>query len=243
MAFKGEVVAGCPVSEVKASFRERFKKNAEAVERIFGGDIKTLANDLDFQRANSIANSLKAMGAVVYVVDNDDPVVPERQTREVAANEPLATSGNYAAIEDLSPTAKVRHLSQIMDPDIAAEPAAPADKAQKLRYRFDTFMARGGASIFKMLTAVFLIAFLIIGGARGLVLLWQPELPLTHEEIGFWGNLYVTFLELTDPGNMVQDLNSSPWYKALRHHRGNGRHRPVVRADRVHHDGARSEDQ
>ena len=215
VAFKGEVVAGCPVSDVKASFCERFNKNAETIERIFGGEVKTLAKDLDFQRANNIANSLKAMGAVVYVVDNDDPVVPDRVAREKAANEPDASSGTFEAIEDMSPTAKVRHLTQIMDPDIVTVEPVEADGSQRMRYRFDTFMARGGTSIFKMLTAVFIAAIVIIGGTRGLLLMFQPDLPLTHEGIGFWGNLYVTFLELTDPGNMVQDLNSSPWYKAF----------------------------
>ena len=48
VAFKGEVVAGCPVHEVKAAFAARFRKDADAIERIFSGDVKTLAKDLDF---------------------------------------------------------------------------------------------------------------------------------------------------------------------------------------------------
>ena len=58
VAFKGEVVAGCPVHEVKAAFARRFRKNPDAIERIFSGDVKTLAKDLDFPKANAIANSL-----------------------------------------------------------------------------------------------------------------------------------------------------------------------------------------
>lgn len=210
VAFKGEVVAGCPVREVKASFCERFNKNSETIERIFGGETKTLAKDLDFNKANNIANSLKAMGAVVYVVDNDDPVIPERASRQPAANEPLANVPT-----DMSATARVRHLTQITDAGVLASQPPAIDTSQRMRYRFDTFMARGGASIFKMLTAVFVVAFLVIGGARGLMLWFAPELALTHENLGFFGNLYLTFLELTDPGNMVQDLNSSPWYKVF----------------------------
>ena len=49
VAFKGEVVAGCPVSDVKASFCERFNKNAETIERIFGGEVKTLAKEMKFR--------------------------------------------------------------------------------------------------------------------------------------------------------------------------------------------------
>ena len=213
VAFKGEVVAGCPVNEVKASFCERFNKNPETIERIFGGETKTLAKDLDFHNANNIANSLKAMGAVVYVVDNDDPVVPERAQRAVAANDPLPDP--QPAPTDMSATAKVRHLAQLTEPAVVDDGPQASDRKQRLRYRFDTFMARGGASIFKMLTAIFVVAFLVIGGLRGLLLWMAPDLAVTHENIGFFGNLYVTFLELTDPGNMVQDLNSSPWYKLL----------------------------
>ena len=215
VAFKGEVVAGCPVHEVKAAFAKRFKKNSDAIERIFSGDVKTLAKDLDFPKANAIANSLKAMGAVVYIVDNDNPIIPERMTGLVAANEDKAIPEDDDATPDMSPTARVRHLNQIMEGDDHTDAAPTVDRGHRLRYRFDTFMARGGVSIFKVLTGLFLAALVIIGAARGLVLWLAPELPLTHEDIGFFGNLYVTFLELTDPGNMVQDLNSSPWYKVF----------------------------
>ena len=215
VAFKGEVVAGCPVHEVKAAFAARFKKDADAIERIFSGDVKTLAKDLDFPKANAIANSLKALGAVVYIVDNDNPVVPKRVAVMVAANEDTAVPDDEDLAPEMSPTARVRHLNQIMEGDELVAEAPKVLRSHRLRYRFDTFMARGGVSIFKVLTGLFLGALLLIGTARGLVLWLAPELPLTHEDIGFFGNLYVTFLELTDPGNMVQDLNSSPWYKVF----------------------------
>jgi hypothetical protein len=215
VAFKGEVVAGCPVHEVKAAFAKRFGKKPGTVERIFSGEVKTLARDLDFQKANSIANSLKAMGAVVYVVDDANPVVPERVAALVAANEDSAMASEGDPTSDMSTTARVRHLNQIMAGDGVADKAPRVQRSHRLRYRFDTFMARGGASIFKVLTGIFVASLLIIGTARGLLLWLAPELLLTHEGLGFFGNLYVTFLELTDPGNMVQDLNSSPWFKVF----------------------------
>ena len=112
VAFKGEVVAGCPVHEVKAAFAARFNKDADAIERIFSGDVKTLAKDLDFPKANAIANSLKAMGAVVYIVDNENPVVPKRVAVMVAANEEHAQQDTDPddSTPDMSPTARVRHL-------------------------------------------------------------------------------------------------------------------------------------
>ncbi|MEO1034519.1 MAG: hypothetical protein AAFX44_03050 [Pseudomonadota bacterium] len=213
VAFRGEVIAGRSLSEVKESMARRFKKSPDAIERVFSGNVVTLAKDLQAAKANEIANSLKSIGVVAYVVANDNPVLPPPV---VPAKKPQNTEPtSNSAVQPLSPTAKVRHLSQIMDP----EPAAPRDKSvergQRMRYRFDTFMARGGVSIFKMLTAVFIVALVVIGLARGALLYFAPELAQTHEDIGFLGNVYLTFLELTDPGNMVQDLNSSVWYKAL----------------------------
>ena len=137
-----------------------------------------------------------------------EPAVPEEP-------EPLTAEAAEPVGDALSSTAKVRHVAQIMDGDPPPEADARSARAQRWRYRFDTFMARGGASIFKMLTAVFLVALAVIALLRGALLYFAPELPLTHEDIGFFGNLYVTFLELTDPGNMVQDLESSVWYKVL----------------------------
>lgn len=80
-----------------------------------------------------------------------------------------------------------------------------------LRYKFDTFMGKGGISIFLSLLLVFLGIFIIIALLRGL-LVWFTPLEMQHD-LGFFGNCYITFLELTDPGNMAQDINSSIWYK------------------------------
>jgi Castor and Pollux, part of voltage-gated ion channel/Calcium-activated potassium channel slowpoke-like RCK domain len=84
---------------------------------------------------------------------------------------------------------------------------------QRLRYRFDTFMARGGASIFFSLTVIFLAIFVLLTIFR-LGLFWlHPDAAIQHEERGLWGHIYITFLEMTDPGNMAQDITSSIWYK------------------------------
>ena len=84
---------------------------------------------------------------------------------------------------------------------------------KRFRYRFETLMGRGGKSIFVSLTLVFLLFFVGFSLLRGL-LVWFTGYE-AHHDLGFWGNSYITFLELTDPGNMVQDLNSHPWYKVI----------------------------
>jgi hypothetical protein len=97
---------------------------------------------------------------------------------------------------------------------------------QVLRYKFDNFMSRGGTSIFLFLVVVFLCVLLTVSLIRGGVLWGVPagkewtdietgEKYQTSENKGFFRNMYVTFLQMTDAGNMGADLQSHPGYKAV----------------------------
>lgn len=116
---------------------------------------------------------------------------------------------------DLTATAKLRHLSQITDKRVIQAPAKVDLRKVRMRYRFDSFMAKGGGSIFKALTLAFVAIFLLIGLLRGGMLMFAPEIAQQHQDIGFLGNLYITFLEITDPGNMAQDIYSGVGYKVF----------------------------
>ena len=83
---------------------------------------------------------------------------------------------------------------------------------QRLRYRFDNFMSRGGSSIFISLVIVFLGLLLIISVIRGILLLALPDADIERGH-GFLLNVYITFLQMTDPGNMNQDVDSVGWFK------------------------------
>jgi len=76
-------------------------------------------------------------------------------------------------------------------------------------------MGKGGTSTFKALVVVFVTIFVVIAGARGVLQMTSPETALQYAELDFLGNVYITFLQLTDPGNMAQDILSSPAYKAF----------------------------
>ena len=131
--------------------------------------------------------------------------------QEGLEEEPTELPAQY----DLTATAKFRHLTQITDTrSTAPQPETDVRKARYL-YRVDTFMAKGGSSIFKALTAAFVATFLLIALLRGALLLLFPEAALQHDELGFFGNVYITFLEITDPGNMAQDIYSSVAYKVF----------------------------
>ena len=81
---------------------------------------------------------------------------------------------------------------------------------QKLRYRFDNFMAKGGSSIFIIIIIAFLVGYLCIGLIRTFIILNGAE---PGPEGGFFRQIYITFLQMTAPGNMNQDINSSPLLK------------------------------
>ena len=84
---------------------------------------------------------------------------------------------------------------------------------QRLRYRFDTFMARGGSSIFLSLLVVF---FASLGAVSVLRILLRQFVDAdgAQQFNGFLAHVYVTFLQLTDPGNMNLDIPSTAVYKA-----------------------------
>jgi ion channel POLLUX/CASTOR len=85
---------------------------------------------------------------------------------------------------------------------------------QRMRYRFDTFMARGGSSIFISLVVSFLILLIAIFLLRAIVVTVVGDAGL-NEALGggYLRALYVVFLQMMDPGVMVMDEPSSAFYK------------------------------
>ncbi len=82
----------------------------------------------------------------------------------------------------------------------------------KLKYRFERYLNKGGSSIFMSLFIVFVVLFILIIGIRYLLLLFFPELG-HPDHITFMDDVWATWLQLTDPGNMNQDNASPTWLK------------------------------
>lgn len=77
---------------------------------------------------------------------------------------------------------------------------------ERIHYRFDNFITRGGIRIFSLLVLLFMILFVMIGAFRfGMKMLGAKA----QWEGGLGQQLYITFLEMTDPGNMAQDIQST----------------------------------
>lgn len=76
---------------------------------------------------------------------------------------------------------------------------------QRIHYRFDNFITRGGIRIFSLLVVLFVAIFLALGILR---LLMHVSGAGSQWE-GGWRQFYIAFLEMTDPGNMAQDITST----------------------------------
>ncbi len=86
-----------------------------------------------------------------------------------------------------------------------------ANASQVLRYKFDNFISKGGGSIFFSLVLAFIAILVLIGGVRAAIFSVFPDGAAPFDDVLM--NVWVTFLQLTDPGNMAQDIPTSPQYK------------------------------
>ncbi len=142
----------------------------------------------------------------------DLPVAADARSSDGSYETSNVDDGENKDPYDLTATAKVRHLTQITEKRVVEAPPATDIRKTRVRYQFDTFMAKGGGSIFKALTGVFVVTFVVIAALRGVLLWLVPDIAQQHDT-GILGSVYITFLELTDPGNMAQDIYSDAAYK------------------------------
>ena len=79
---------------------------------------------------------------------------------------------------------------------------------ERLHYKVDNYLAKGSGALFLSLLIAFLTAFACITIVR-LVFHWfWPD-----SDWDILRHIYTTFLELTAPGNMNQDVKTPPVFK------------------------------
>ena len=124
IAFKGEIADGFSSDDVRNRFAERFQKDEDVIDRLFSGASFTLAKDLDFDRANAAAGSLREIGAIVYLVDEfgDYFEVAVPPTANESGINPRPQSADEApATEKQSATADEPADQQIAHPETQHE--------------------------------------------------------------------------------------------------------------------------
>lgn len=83
---------------------------------------------------------------------------------------------------------------------------------EKLKYRFERYINKGGASIFVSLFLVFIVFFVLIFGLRMLILtFFSPGHDPNYTGVN--DDVWRTWLQMMDPGNMSQDNSMSIWTK------------------------------
>jgi len=82
----------------------------------------------------------------------------------------------------------------------------------KLRYRFEQYLNKSGASIFVSLFIVFMVLFVLIIGFRLLIVNYSDTI-VDPDYKGAGDDIWAVWLQMTDPGNMSQDSNMSMWIK------------------------------
>jgi len=85
----------------------------------------------------------------------------------------------------------------------------------RLNYKAERFLSKGGTSIFKLLIIFFIVAFLLVIGIRLLLVTFFHDSidPVTQTNRTFLEDIYAIWLQMTDPGNMNQDIYSGPYTK------------------------------
>jgi hypothetical protein len=84
---------------------------------------------------------------------------------------------------------------------------------ERLWYRIELFIGRGGLSMFYALAIILFSTIVLLLGLRYLLLWMLPEskLPQDLQKDDFLENAFHLFMEVTDPGTMGNFLNTSPW--------------------------------
>ena len=220
IVFGGEVLPDYTEEQVRKRLARGLKLDEKKAAELFSGKKLALKKFRSFEKARKMAKAFAGIGAVVSIAKRTRP---QKISETIEAGSAPPAIPGQALLKSSRPvqveTSGASHTTgarktDLFFADVQADHQKPAVIWQhKLKYRFDSFMAKGGASIFKALLLTFLMIFFLIASFRGILFLINPEAAQQYSELDLLGNAYITFLQLTDPGNMAQDIQSSYWYK------------------------------
>ncbi len=197
--FRGEIAEGQDRKTVEPKLLQLLGLDSAKADAVFSGRSLVLKTTSSREQAEKIVAHVARTGAVAHI---ETKQMPEVSTPETLVASPPETNVNPTSVATERPKEPL------------PQPAKQTSLfKERLQYQLDTFMAKGSSSSFKALLVVFLGFFAVIAFARALIRWLSPETLQQYTDLGVLGNIYVTFLQLTDPGNMAQDILSSGWYK------------------------------
>jgi hypothetical protein len=202
VVFSGEIKPDVDRSTIVVKLCNALKKDESYAEILLSGQPITIKRTRNINTANQVVRQLDKIGVVTEVktVIHEEELIPHQPPE-------------YSDLEETVVLQRSKPTQIEFGTDADDIVHGPISLRKKLQYRFDTFMARGSGSSFIALLVLFLAIFLFVAGLRGVLYWINPELGQQYQDLDFIGNVYITFLQLTDPGNMAQDILSSAWYK------------------------------
>ena len=84
---------------------------------------------------------------------------------------------------------------------------------EKLNYNIEQFLSKGPSSLFLSLALTFIIVYVLLVALRVLLIYLFPSLSNPETLTNTYDNLWVPWLQMTDPGNMHVDTRTSGWLK------------------------------
>jgi hypothetical protein len=212
VVFSGEIKDDVDKNSIANKLCQALKKDESYVEVLLSGKPLIIKRTKNINTANQVVRQLEKIGVVtdIKTVTYKEELIPHQPPEFQDLEETVVLQRSSILEEPVAP----RKTTQIeFSENVGDVVPGPISLKKKLQYRFDTFMARGSGSSFIALLVLFVAIFLFVAGLRGVLYWINPELGQQYESLDFIGNVYITFLQLTDPGNMAQDILSSPWYK------------------------------
>jgi hypothetical protein len=211
IVFRGEILPDYTEEEVRERLARGLKLDENKTSKLFSGKKIALKTFQSLNKARKMAAAFSGIGAVVSINRRNRATRKPPETGTDSATDTVIPD-SMATVETLQ-RKSARNSALLLSETQEDQHEQAIIWHHRLKYRFDSFMAKGGASIFKALLMSFLMIFFLIACFRGVLFYISPETAQQYSDLDFLGNIYITFLQLTDPGNMAQDILSSPWYK------------------------------
>ena len=96
LLFRGDIVPGNRLDEVKRRVAERFRLDAAAADQLFSGSVMRMKRGVDKVTAERILQQLSEVGAIATIVAN----TTEPTTQDRAHNQPLSMAPLGAYVSD-----------------------------------------------------------------------------------------------------------------------------------------------
>jgi hypothetical protein len=84
--------------------------------------------------------------------------------------------------------------------------------SEKMKYRYEQFLGKGGVAVFLSLFVMFIVGFLFVCLLRWIV---GADAAMAEKSEGFWESVWRTFMEMIDAGTLAEATDNSWWIRVI----------------------------